>query len=840
MCLERILAIPHPSGNRIDLSWVNLDPEQYPGVCVVRRESTYPSSPEDGEHVYSGELTFATDRNLKGETVYYYSLFPYRGDPPQYKESNGQYRAAAMTSAPYDMAGQMYALLPRIYHRYDTTLPTTTPHGMAEADRQRGQLRRFLDLPGGQLDQLYSYARAMLDLYDIDKVDGRLLPLLARWIGWETNHRLGFDTQRNEIRNAPAIYQRIGIIPTVEATIKRIFGWESRTKEFVHNVFRSNCPEQLNLWARYRRKRGEWSEPAAPLSLDFAYEGRPAAVRDTQGTLGLFYHTRRIDRWDIWYKTLSTFGIAPALQRDLEDGVISADLRQAFADAGFPLSHTATIEKQHSEWQISDADHDRVFTVVLADGQLNVYRWTPSQRLTNRPRIDKHPTAAIQEYGTEDGKAETLWLFWDSYDETSRTWRIDYQRQTRQPGGDWPGEWSLATFGGAGRQPERRQPWAVADDAAGLWLFWLEKDGGRWQVKYNRHKDARWEFEEGQAFPLDHDGRDPGMGGDLFVLFESAALTPDSKSRLWVFWTYKTSVGQANQTRRQIAYRTATYSGVLAWSAIATLPKEAPGDYDDCEPAAFLNADGNVELFWSSNRDGSWSIWHSTLLEVAPLRWASAERVTAPPYSQRDPLPTSIAANTWLIYRSNRSLRYASAVYGATETLDTRYAGCTTVDTRNVAKIALRRQFDDFQTYAYDVGQAGIRTGRNWYARDTVGIYLTPTAEDPLQLYHSRDLITSILRQFLPIQVRTVFIIELAAHDELVYTYEFRGAEPQRLIGERVFDSTIPETYPGLGEDYQDTVPGWVWIHSWSTQYPDHLTVDTRYRTWHVGLKAGG
>ena len=53
-------------------------------------------------------------------------------------------------------------------------------------DTQRGQLRRFLDLPGGQLDQLYSFAKALLDLYNLDKADGRLLPLLAYWIGWQT------------------------------------------------------------------------------------------------------------------------------------------------------------------------------------------------------------------------------------------------------------------------------------------------------------------------------------------------------------------------------------------------------------------------------------------------------------------------------------------------------------------------------------------------------------------------------------------------------------------------------------------------------------------------------
>ena len=102
----------------------------------------------------------------------------------------------------------------------------------------------------------------MLDLYNLDKVDGHLLPLLAEWIGWQTDYRLEIAAQRNEIRNAPYVYKTIGLIPTVEATVKRLIGWESRTKEFVHNVFLSNSPERLNIWACQRNGAGEWSKPA--------------------------------------------------------------------------------------------------------------------------------------------------------------------------------------------------------------------------------------------------------------------------------------------------------------------------------------------------------------------------------------------------------------------------------------------------------------------------------------------------------------------------------------------------------------------------------------------------
>ena len=775
MRLSNITAAPHPSGNRIDLKWINPDPDQYPGVRVVRRKGTHPTSPEGGVMVVEGEqLNAAVDKDLKGETVYCYTLFPYKGDPPKYYFDNHN-RVSAMATSPYNMAGQMYNLLPGIYHRYDTKLPLEKFHDrMLEEDQEKGQLRRFLDLPGSQLDQFYSFARAMLDLYNLDKVDGHFLRLLAEWIGWQTDYRLEIAAQRNEIRNAPYVYKTIGLIPTVEATVKRLIGWESRTKEFVHNVFLSNSPERLNIWACQRNGAGEWSKPAEPLSLDFAYEGRPAAVRDEDGTVWLFYHTCKkhydADKkkwgitWDAWYKL-------------------------------------------YSEEQV----------------------WTPSHPLTNRICIDKHPTAVIQ--------GETLWVFWGAYDEKDQMWRINYRTRT---GGKFS---TIETF--PDTDIERKKPWTIVDNTGGLWLFWMEREGNRWQLKYNRHNGTGWELDPAASFPLDAGWKDPRVENDLFVLFHPT----DSNQRIWVFWARKEPTADPDQTRWTVAYRVkqGIDQNASDWSEIRTLPKDIP-EHQDREPAAIVNGAGNIELFWSSDRDGSWSIWRNTL-DIVTHTWETAEQITNNPYSQRTPHPLSIDDNTLLIYRSNESLKYVSTIYGATETLDCRYAGCTTVDIRNVAKIAMRGQFEDFQTYTYDAGQNGERTDQDWYARDTVGIYLTPDTEDQTLILRNQKLIENVLKQFLPIQVRAVFIIEPAVYEELIYTYDFPAVEPQRLIAEQFFDrmdSTTSEIYSGLGDSYQDAVPGWIWLRSWSEEYPDHRTInfttipiDTKFRTWHIGLEAG-
>jgi hypothetical protein len=455
MYLKDISAKPYPGGNRVDLSWVNTNPEEYPGVRVVRRKGTHPTSPNDGILIVEGEgLSFAVDENLMGETVYYYTLFLYRGDPPEYQYDR-QNRVSAMATSPFNMAGQMYNLLPAIYHRYDTVLPN--PGEVPEEDLLKGQLRRLIDIIGNHLDQLHSFARASLDLHNLNNLDGSLLPLLAQWIGWKTDYNLEIEAQRNEVKDAPALYKRIGLIPTVEATVKRISGWESRTKEFVHNVFLSNRPEQLNIWLHQRNNAGEWSGSTEPLSIDFAYDGRPAANLDSEGVLWIFYHTLRSGRWNIGYKKFMV-NIDPEIEEDLDKGIVSSDLSQAFKTEGFSISNNSRIKKQTSSWLIIDSDKDHTYTVQKEAGQLRILNWTPGRFLTNGVAIDKYPSAVVYDSG--------IWLFWSSYDEDISIWNI---KGLIQSGGLWTDIESMP-FGDDGIG--RKNPCAVVDDDDGLWLYW--------------------------------------------------------------------------------------------------------------------------------------------------------------------------------------------------------------------------------------------------------------------------------------------------------------------------------------------------------------------------------
>ncbi len=766
MRLLDLAAVPHPAGHRIDLAWRLPEDAEYPEVRVVRRAGSHPTTPDphpelpcegvvvadttvEGQVTVGGDGVFrASDRGLRGETVYYYTFFPYAGAGPE-GPGDRRNRTAAMATAPYDFAGWMAELLPAIYHRYDTALPRgvlppVQVAEMAEEDRERGQLRRFLDLPGGQLDLLYSYARALLSLHDRERVDGRLLPLLAQWIGWKTDHRLGIDAQRRELRDAPALYRATGLVPTVEAAVKRATGWDCRTKELVHNVFLSNRPERLNLWQALPRPAGEGCGPAELLSLDFAFDGRPVAVRDGDGTLWIFYHTRRGGRWEIWCKQSPAFRVTGVTWDDLVEGPASEGLRRVLAAAGIPLSRESTVTGEGRRWQIGDAAQRVTYAVkaVSASGgglrHLRVHRLTvPSRPLSGGGGIEKYPTAALQR--------TRLWLFWSVFDEAERKWRIRYRICE-------DGSWSPAatfTHGAGEADPERCKP-AAAVRHGTLWLFWMERTGRRWQLRYNCHRGSAWLSDASLAFPADG-GEDPRVEDDLSVVCNPALVQDPAVIVLWA----RREAGEPGQTRWSVALRAKRNAapGDTGWAPVYRLPKE-PGDHDREPVAVFDLSDRNLNLglYWSSTRGGGWSLWRTTLkVKGGSFTPGTAERLSDSPFSERAPcvLGGLLEAEV-LIYRSNRSLTYRSELYRGTETVDSRYAGATTVDARNAAKIELGGEYEDFQTYTFDAG--GDRCGR------AVGLYLEPDTVDPGEIERVAARLRPALADFLPLTDRAVLI----------------------------------------------------------------------------------
>jgi phage tail-like protein len=312
-------AEPNPRGGRIDLSWINPIDTTFGGVKILRRETAFPGTGDPGEDKEIADLPVASqsagalvkfvDANLKHETVYYYAAVPYDAAATRSLPSY----ASAMTTSPYRTAAHLYNNLPSLYRRYDTKLAPEI-ETLEPADRAKGQLQRFIDLFGLQFDLLRSFASGMDNFYDPRRVDGALLPLLASWIGADTNHALGFDKQRSEVQFAPHYFRTTGIAANLRGAVNRLVSWDAHVKEFVHNIFLATAPEQLTIWEKLK-KEDVW-QPAERISLDIAYEGRPAVLQTADRRQWLFHHARQsapvssnpaqgkatLDYWHIWYK----------------------------------------------------------------------------------------------------------------------------------------------------------------------------------------------------------------------------------------------------------------------------------------------------------------------------------------------------------------------------------------------------------------------------------------------------------------------------------------------------------------------------------------------------------
>jgi hypothetical protein len=174
-----------------------------------------------------------------------------------------------------------------------------------------------------------------------------------------------------------------------------------------------------------------------------------------------------------------------------------------------------------------------------------------------------------------------------------------------------------------------------------------------------------------------------------------------------------------------------------------------------------------------------------------------------------------------LFFRTTESQTYTSQLYPAAQTVDARYSGSTAVDTRNAAKIGQRKNFQDSQRYTYDT----LKGEDNWYARDTVGIYLTPDTIDQALVVRRRNQIEAVLREFLPIQVRTVFVIDQVIV-EFFYTYDDPAAAVPSLIGEQMIDTILSAVFPDIADELISDTADFFWLHTFDAEHPGAVLPD--------------
>jgi phage tail-like protein len=517
-----ITAVADPVGNQVTVSWTGTAGTRYQ---LWARRGTHPTPGPGG---WVGELVADTDthaaadrrpettpdgfqirhRGLVAEVVQYYQLLTAGpGDPPAWTRPAD--RTAAMATGPYLFAERLYQLLPAVFRRFDTAAaPDDVADQLPDTLRGQGQLRRLLELVGEELDQLYSTIRSLADLTDVQTVDGRLLPLLAHWVGWRINHGLELAEQRRQIADAATVYQAIQTVAALEAAARRVTGWPCKAKELVDNVAYTNRPERLNLW----------EVPASPKdepvlrSVDEVGEGRAAVVR--QGaTVRLVYATTRSGTSELWETVRGEHGDwTPGMP--LVTGP-DAYLQPAAAAVGDTALLFWSAYSPDSGWRIE-------YRALDADG------WGPVRGLGAPDAQRRDPAVAVE--GT--GATAALWLFWRELGPDGR-WRLRYQRRT---GPTWePGPDGIHDFPSeqAGDPRVEASPSAAVGQGV-LWLWWARRTavaGGstRWRVamrtKTTLDDDtAGWgEVTELPADPAVHDREPTGQAeaDGVSVLFSS-------------------------------------------------------------------------------------------------------------------------------------------------------------------------------------------------------------------------------------------------------------------------------------------------------------------------------
>lgn len=600
---------------------------------------------------------------LAAGICYYYTLFV--GDGLSAKPVA---HASATATVGHGIAGQLYRLLPGVYRAYDEPSPS---------ERGRGQLRKFLEVFGAALDYFRSGAEGLRGLHDVLRTRADFLPHLAGWIGWDLDLAQDEISQRMEILFAPELYRTVGTLPNIQALVNRVTGWDCRIKEYVHNVCLSNAPETIHLWDIWgvsRNKAGKaWLKPVRCTTAE-NYDGRPSCVKDAAGKSWLFWHSGRGGGHSLWCQNLDLPGAAQ--QRiDLYPQDNSGSLLQS---AGAP-SVIAVGKKLWLFCESGQPGKREIWCAAdLSPGPIGKETpgkapSCPARNLSLHPADDSNPTAVTL--------GDQVWVFWQS----NRRGPTDIWARVHKDG-QWGPPRRITTAGF-----RHWAPAAVVDNSNTLWLFYCED----YYSEQGLSRRLRCLIFDGREW-IEKD--DAGTGGP----YDESPAAVVVGNNIWLFWH-----ARDGQERWQIWSK--TFNG-KKWGKNVRVTDHPAADK---EPAALVDPNGRLRVFWRSRRRGYFHIKKQSPGNGYPLQ------------------------------------------------------SCT-VDTRSadmLAHVPLQKEaFENRVHYTYDTRvhdtSRAVVNNEAWCARDVVGVYLTPDTLDAELIARGHELVKGLIQRFLPVQTRIVFIIE--------------------------------------------------------------------------------
>jgi hypothetical protein len=267
---------------------------------------------------------------------------------------------------------------------------------------------------------------------------------------------------------------------------------------------------------------------------------------------------------------------------------------------------------------------------------------------------------------------------------------------------------------------------------------------------------------------------------------------------LWLFWD------SAQRGTTDIWSRVLT-AGV--WSAESRMVKDgALDELNDSRPAALVAPTGDLWLFWCRDRGDRREIWHQ--LNSGGVWGAQISLSTDLTTGQRDEAPGPVVDGTHVIlfFHSNRGSNWqiwsrvhdgvawrnavrmsgeltadkeATAFMDGAGKLQVLWSSqrrapwyrSRTLDFDDVHMLAEMGTFNDHTHYTYDTGLGPD----DWYARGTVGLYLTPDTHDTTKIAAGIERAAAFLEPFRPAPVRFTWPLRDMVHEEPIEVGDLLG-----------------------------------------------------------------
>lgn len=280
---------------------------------------------------------------------------------------------------------------------------------------------------------------------------------------------------------------------------------------------------------------------------------------------------------------------------------------------------------------------------------------------------------------------------------------------------------------------------------------------------------------------------EPGRSGISILVDAPAAREPalmrEADGRQLLAWSHADLAEQATDQRRLRVRRFDPATGLWAAAVDATAPPPG-GRAADRQPALMPLAGGGARLFFTTDRSGAPGLAETTL--SAALSAGAATLLLGGAVHRSAPTPLALPGGMGmlLLHRADQSivpgevspmLAGATPVHGAPASIAAtmqRRCGTIAACTTDIARNDRRKRWDDLASYTPHRpvidGEPPIGP-QEFYTRGTIGLYISRgtrgrplTADNALRLQQ-------LLREFLPINLRAVLILDAATPEELVF-----------------------------------------------------------------------